>query len=95
MGRLYQLASGGATTRIGYDGLDRIAEYDGSNAVQRRYIHGPGIDEPVTWYEGSGTTTEDVTSGFGDGVLNGCTWVDGPVLQAPYNSADQGWLQQP
>lgn len=45
--------------------------------------------------EGSGTTTEDVTSGFGDGVLNGCTWVDGPALLEPYNSADQGWLQQP
>jgi hypothetical protein len=33
MGRLYQVAQGATTTRIGYDGLDRIAEYDGSNAV--------------------------------------------------------------
>jgi hypothetical protein len=36
LGRLHQAIQGGSTTVIGYDGLDRIAEYDGSNAVQRR-----------------------------------------------------------
>ena len=54
--RLYETASGGTSTRFAYDGLDRIAEYDGSNALQRRYVHGPGIDEPIVWYEGAGTT---------------------------------------
>jgi RHS repeat-associated protein len=53
MGRLYQVAQGSSTTRMGYDGLDRIAEFDSSNAVQRRYIHGPGVDNPIAWYEGS------------------------------------------
>lgn len=24
--------------------------------MQRRYVHGPGEDEPLVWYEGSGTT---------------------------------------
>jgi hypothetical protein len=24
--------------------------------VLRRYVHGPGLDEPLVWYEGSGTT---------------------------------------
>lgn len=33
-----------------------IAEYDGSNAMLRRYVFGPGADEPIVWYEGSGTT---------------------------------------
>lgn len=42
--------------RFGYDGLDRIAEYDGANAIQRRYVHGVGVDEPIVWYEGSGLT---------------------------------------
>ena len=45
---------GGATTNLVYDGLDRIAEYS-SSVVQRRYVHGPGIDEPLVQYEGSGT----------------------------------------
>ncbi|WP_217998780.1 RHS repeat-associated core domain-containing protein, partial [Novosphingobium naphthalenivorans] len=54
--RLYQLVSGGTTTRFLYDGVSMIAEYNGSNALQRRFVPGPGTDEPVVWYEGSGTS---------------------------------------
>jgi len=55
--RLYQISGGTpGTTRFGYDGTDLIAEYNGSNALLRRYVHGPGTDEPLVWYEGSGTT---------------------------------------
>lgn len=59
LGRLYQTAKSSTTTRFLYDGIDLIGEYDGSNAVQRRYVHGPGIDNPIAWYEGStiGSTT--------------------------------------
>jgi len=56
MGRLYQTVGGGVTTRMAYDGSDLIAEYNGSNVLQRRYVHGPGTDEPLVWYEGSGTS---------------------------------------
>lgn len=27
-----------------------------SNWASRRYVHGPGEDEPLVWYEGSGTS---------------------------------------
>jgi RHS repeat-associated protein len=55
--RLYQTSGGSAgTTRFGYDGSALIAEYNGSNALLRRYVHGPGTDEPLVWYEGSGTS---------------------------------------
>jgi RHS repeat-associated protein len=27
-----------------------------SGAITRRYVHGPGSDEPLVWYEGAGTT---------------------------------------
>jgi RHS repeat-associated protein len=55
--RLYQTSGGSAgTTRFGYDGSALIAEYNGSNAMLRRYVHGPGADEPLLWYEGSGTS---------------------------------------
>lgn len=47
---------GTSTTRFLYDGSDVIAEYSSSGAVLRRYVHGPGTDEPLAWYEGSGTT---------------------------------------
>jgi RHS repeat-associated protein len=54
-GRLYETSvSGGAATRFLYDGADMIAEYNGSNALLRRYVHGPGVDEPLVWYEGTG-----------------------------------------
>lgn len=55
LGRLYQVSANGATTRFLYDGADMIAEYDGANALLRRYVHGQGADEPLVWYEGSGT----------------------------------------
>ena len=31
-----------------------VGEY-ASGGLIRRYVHGPGIDEPLVWYEGSGT----------------------------------------
>ncbi|ADU15329.1 RHS repeat domain-containing protein [Asticcacaulis excentricus] len=56
--RLLSITKAGVTTKFLYDGTDLIAEYDGSNNLLRRYVHGPGIDEPVVWYEGSGTGTK-------------------------------------
>jgi hypothetical protein len=53
--RLRQVA-GSATTRFAYDGLDMIAEYDATDVLQRRYVHGPGADEPIVWYEGADLT---------------------------------------
>ena len=32
-----------------------MTEYSASGTVLRRYVHGPGEDEPLVWYEGSGT----------------------------------------
>jgi RHS repeat-associated protein len=53
-GRLNQTADSAATTRYLYDGDALVAEYDGSNNLLRRYVHGSGVDEPLVWYEGSG-----------------------------------------
>ena len=56
-GRLQQTIVNGATTQFLYDGDALVAEYDGSNNILRRYIHGPGADNPVIWFEGSALTT--------------------------------------
>jgi RHS repeat-associated protein len=53
MMRLHQAA----TTRFGYEGEDRIAEYNSSGAQTTRFVHGPGVDEPLIEYTGSGLTT--------------------------------------
>jgi RHS repeat-associated protein len=77
--RLYQTQSG-ATTRFAYDNLDRIAEYDGSNALQRRYVHGPGDDEPIVWYEGSGTADRRFLSSDERGSVISVTDSSGGLL---------------
>lgn len=53
--RLYQTSASSVTTSFLYDGLNLIAEYDGSTLL-KRYVHGPEFDEPIVWYEGGGTT---------------------------------------
>ena len=53
--RLLSIAKNGTTTKFLYDGDDIIAEYNGSNVLLRRYVHGAGEDEPLVWYEGAGT----------------------------------------
>ena len=57
LGRLYQVTSGANTTRFVYDGDRLVAEYNGSGTLQRRYVHGPGVDEPLVWYEGSSVSS--------------------------------------
>ncbi len=44
--RFVPFGGSAATTRFGYDGQDRVVEYDGAGSVLRRYVHGPGDDEP-------------------------------------------------
>ncbi|WP_176943703.1 RHS repeat-associated core domain-containing protein [Sphingomonas sp. YR710] len=43
-------------TRFDYDGDMLVGEYDDSGNLLRRYVHGPATDEPLVWYEGSGTS---------------------------------------
>lgn len=54
LGRLYQTTNGASvTTQLLYDGDELVAEYDGSGALLRRYVHGASDDDPLVWYEGS------------------------------------------
>ncbi|MEA3015888.1 MAG: hypothetical protein QOI38_610 [Sphingomonadales bacterium] len=55
LGRLYYRGVSGMWWD--YDGERLTAEIDAaSNTILRRWVHGPGIDEPLVQYEGSGTT---------------------------------------
>jgi len=51
--RLVQVSAGTATTHLLYDGDALVAEYNGAGTQLRRYVHGPGVDEPLVWYEGN------------------------------------------
>ena len=57
-GRLLSVTQGTAVTKFLYDGTRLIAEYNGSNTLLRRYIHGDGVDDPIVWYDSTGTTNK-------------------------------------
>jgi RHS repeat-associated protein len=57
LGRLFETAGSAGSTQFLYDGDRLVAEYDGSGTLERRYLHGPGADEPVLWYEGADLTS--------------------------------------
>ncbi|MFH1715827.1 MAG: hypothetical protein ABIF19_00625 [Planctomycetota bacterium] len=50
-GRRVEKKVDGYTTRYVRDGDHIIAEYDGNNNLLRKYIYGPGIDQPVSMIE--------------------------------------------
>ncbi|HZF93411.1 MAG TPA: RHS repeat-associated core domain-containing protein [Allosphingosinicella sp.] len=54
LGRLAQV-SAASVTRFGRDGGNLVAEHDGSDALQRRYVHAGG--ELLVEYDGSGTAS--------------------------------------
>jgi hypothetical protein len=51
-----ELPVSGTTTRYAYDGDQIIAEYDNANNLVRKFIYGPGIDEPICMVVGPGAT---------------------------------------
>ncbi|MDR1423804.1 MAG: DUF6531 domain-containing protein [Azoarcus sp.] len=55
-GRLRKTTLDGTETELLYDGVDLVAEYGGAGALLRKYVHGPGIDEPLVVVEGSART---------------------------------------
>lgn len=57
-GRLSRLVQGAATTKFEYLGPRLVIERSSAGTILRRYVHGPGDDEPVVWYEGAGLTAK-------------------------------------
>lgn len=56
LGRLFNIASeNGVNTTLTYDGANLITEINqNGGGMLRRYVYGPGMDEPLIWYEGTG-----------------------------------------
>jgi RHS repeat-associated protein len=77
--RLFSISKS-STTRFVYDGSDLIAETDANNNVLRRYIHGPGTDEPLAWLEGTGATNIRYYTPDRQGSIVGVTLQTGSTL---------------
>ena len=52
LGRRVSKTVNGTITKYVYDGARVIAEYDGAGQLLRKYIYGPGLDEPVLMQTG-------------------------------------------
>lgn len=50
-----KVTAGNITTRYMYAGNQVLAEYSQTNTMQRRYVYGPGIDNPLMVEEVNGT----------------------------------------
>jgi RHS repeat-associated protein len=70
MGRLFEVSSPATDTKFLYDGDELVAEYNSSNALLRRYLHGAGVDDPLIWYEGAGLTDRRFLSADERGSVN-------------------------
>lgn len=57
-GRISKLTKGSTTKKYEHLGPRLVIERDASNNIVNRYVHGPGDDEPLVWYVGSGLTTK-------------------------------------
>ncbi|MCC6965823.1 MAG: hypothetical protein IT391_06010 [Nitrospira sp.] len=76
LGRRIEKVANGQTTRYIYDGEDILLEYDGSNVLQARYTHGPGIDEPLS----RTVVTSGVSSGVTAVLASTADGLRGPVV---------------
>jgi RHS repeat-associated protein len=57
-GRMRQSVVNAATANLLYDGVALVAEYDAGGSLQNRWVHGPGIDEPLVAYAGATTANK-------------------------------------
>jgi YD repeat-containing protein len=88
IGRLTVLMEDASNTiRFNYSGSRLVAERDWHHNLLRRYVHGPGIDEPIVWYEGTGTSDRRFLTSDERGSIINVT--DGTGATLARNSYDE------
>jgi RHS repeat-associated protein len=87
VGRLARMSTPSSTVDLLYDGEALVAEYDGAGTVLRRYVHGPGTDAPIVWFEGSGASNPMSLYADERGSIVAVADASGNLLQA--NSYDE------
>ncbi len=91
-GRLQSSTASGATTQFLYAGDALVGEYNGSTPL-RRYVPGPGEDEPVVWYEGPNFSNRNFLHTDNQGSIiawTNATGTGGTFQYGPYGEPS-GW----
>ncbi len=80
-GRLHSSTLNGSKTTFLYDGDELVAEYNASGTLLRRYVQGVGSDDPLVWFEGTGTTSPKYLLADERGSIVSETNASGSVVQ--------------
>jgi RHS repeat-associated protein len=93
IGRLNHIVTNGTATNFVWDGDDLLVEYDATSTnVLRRFIHGPGDDNPLIWFEGPTMDQTHQQSLIADhqgsivGVTNAAGALTSSLTYDPYGS---------
>jgi len=74
---------GVTVTKYAYDGAQVIAEYDGTDTLLRKFIYGPGIDEPICMIDATGAgETRYYYHYDGLGSVIALSNIDGEIVEA-------------
>ncbi|MEQ8405258.1 MAG: RHS repeat-associated core domain-containing protein [Oceanicaulis sp.] len=109
LGRFHLYDIGVVQVSALYDGADVIAQYNLTAGVMgKRYVHGPGVDEPLVEYAGSGTSNRTflhadargsiIAHSDSTGALTATLTYDeygnpGPTDTGQFQYTGQVWLQ--
>ena len=92
LGRLVWYTGAGAT--LDYDGSRLTGERGSSpSTVLKRYVHGPGSDEPLVWFEGSGTSNPRFLHADERGSIVAISDSSGAIVQT--NAYDEYGVPKP
>lgn len=78
-GRLVRIGSN--ELRLDYDGEQLIGIYNASNTLLRRFVHGQAADDPLIWYESTGTSDRRYLDSDERGSVIRVTNVNGGTMQ--------------
>ena len=78
--RLRSASVNALATNYMYDDDDLVAEYDASFGLLRRYVPGPGVDEPLIWYEGTGLASKRYFTSDSQGSIIAVTDAGGNAI---------------
>lgn len=90
LGRLRQTLGASGTRQFLYDGDRLVSEYDGGGTVTARYVHGPGPDEPLVWYEGAGLSDRRWLHADAQRSIIAVSGSSGAILGLPYRYGPYG-----